>query len=212
MTVSIISITAMNAGEDVRVSFETVNDSSTERVLDSFIISSKQYFKLGLEKGQCELETYDEVAYGAEVWRAVKRGTLLLGYGAYSEKALLVKLVSKGFDKKCAADAVEELVSRGLLCAADDATREAQRMADKFWGKKRITSALYDKGYSSDAVVSAIERLVESEVDFVDNCRALIEKRYAAIPDDPRERQKVFASLQRYGYSLSEIKAAIDTL
>ncbi len=212
MTVSITSMTAMSAGEEIRVAFETVSDGGAERSRESFIISSKQYLALGLSKGRCDTDTYDDVAHASEVWCAAKKGIVLLGYGACSEKALRIKLVSKGFDKKCAAEAVEELVAKGLLRAEDDAARVAQKMAEKLWGKKRIMSALYEKGYSSDAVAAAIEGLEDAEVDFVGNCRALIEKRYPRFPEDARERLKMLAALQRYGYSLLEIKAAIELL
>ena len=51
-----------------------------------------------------------------------------------------------------------------------------------------------------------------AEVDFVSNCKTLIQKHYGAIPGEVGEQRKMFASLTRYGYSLSEIKAALQLI
>lgn len=208
MTLRIISLSAMNAGEEIKVTLEAISDSGENSSRESYIISSKQYLCLGLSKGECSPELYDEIARLSEIWQAVKRGTALLGYGACSEKALRVKLISKGFDKYVAEDAAAELVTMGLMCPAEDALREAQKLVAKLWGKKRIVAALYEKGYSPESVAYAMSSLEASGVDYVENCQRLISKRYGEMPDDPNEWRKACAALQRYGYSLSEIKDA----
>ena len=212
MTVSITSMIALSGGEEIRVCFETVSDGGKDCVRERFTISSKQYLEMGLSKGECSTDVYDLVAYASEVWSAVKRGMSILSCCACSEKALRMKLVSKGFSKESAAQAVGNLVASGALRAEDDAILTAQKMVDKLWGKKRIIAGLYEKGYSQKAIGAALAALEDNQVNYVENCRALIEKRYSELPKNASETQKMISSLGRYGYTLSEIKAAIELL
>lgn len=206
MTLRISSLSALSAGEEIKVTFEMSNGEHKSR--QGLVISSKQYLVLGLQKGDCTTELYGTVEHLATVWSAVKRGTSLLAYGSCSEKALRVKLVSKGIERDVADEAVHELVSMGVLRPFDDALREAQKMYGKLWGKKRIAAGLYEKGYSAEAVSYAIDELEATGTDYTANCRKLIEKRYGGVPEEVSERKKLYASLARYGYTVADIREA----
>lgn len=210
MLIDIVSIYALNAGSEICVSFEITSDGGDKSCRESFIISAKQYLTMSPAKGRCTEEQYDEIAYASEVWGAVKKGTSLLGYGACSKKAMRIKLVSKGFSKAVADEAVAELIALGFMRPAEDALREAQRLSDKLFGKKRIVSELYEKGYDAEAVTSALNELENMGVDYVENCRKFIFKRYGDIPEDEVQRRKFYAALQRYGYTISDIRDAIQ--
>ena len=212
MTVFVTSIGAVNAGEEIRITFEIRSDGGENVQRESFIISSRKYLVLGIEKGESTPDIYEAVAREAEVWSAVKRGVSLLNYGACSEKALRIKLVSKGFDKEIAAEAVSEISSMGIMNAERDAICEANKCISKLWGKRRITSELFAKGYSSDAIAAAMRELECSGVDYTENCRKLMQKRKTEIVNDTRERQKIFAAMSRYGYSAGEIREAYLSL
>ncbi|MBQ9112018.1 MAG: RecX family transcriptional regulator [Clostridia bacterium] len=208
MDISITSICARSGGEEIEITFELCSDGGEHSNRQSFIISSKQYLVLGVAKGVSSEEQYDSVAHQADVWSCVKKGMFLLGYGTCSEKALRMKLVSKGFDKYIAGEAVEHIVSMGLLCANDDAAREAEKMAKKLWGKRRITAGLYEKGYSAEAVSYAISALDDLGINFPRNCHELIEKKYG-FPIEREMQNKVFACMMRYGYSAADIREAM---
>jgi SOS response regulatory protein OraA/RecX len=49
-------------------------------------------------------------------------------------------------------------------------------------------------------------------VDFEASCAALVRKKYGRVPDDSHERELMYASLMRMGYSSSEIKKALKLL
>ena len=51
----------------------------------------------------------------------------------------------------------------------------------------------------------------DNGVDFDKNCDLLVKKKYSRIPTDKKELQKIIAALMRYGYSLSQIKRAINS-
>lgn len=210
MDIRITSICSRSGGEETEVTFLITSPSGEHSSKESFIISSARYLTLGLEIGVSDTEQYDTVSHEADVWSATKKALYLLGYGACSEKALRIKLVSKGFDKEIAEEAVRVLSGRGLIREDDDAVRVAEKMFSKLWGKKRIISGLYDKGYSAEAVTYAINALDDSGVDYVANCQKLIATRYSFDPSDKQQVSKTFSALMRYGYSASEIKQAMS--
>ena len=208
MTVEISSIYSASAGEEIHVAFTLTEDGERHTEKRTMVISAKQYLELGLTKGECTTEVFDSVAYASSVWNATRKGIFLLGYGACSERALRSKLVAKGFSKEIAELATQEIVSMGLIDPMGDALREAQKQAKKLLGKKRIISALYEKGYSAQSVAYAMQTLEDEGINYVLSCERLIRKKHAELPEDPNEIRKLTASLQRYGYSISEIKSA----
>ena len=211
MRIFITSAVSRNAGEEIDVTFEITADGGEHTDRETFTVSSSQYLTLGISKGESDEEKYDEVLHAAEVWSAVKKGVSLLGYGSCSEKALRMKLVGKGFDREICAEAVEKIVAMGLLRACDDALREAQRQAEKLWGRRRIIAELYRKGYDAEAVASAMQALDDSCIDYAENCARLISRSYRRALTDPDGQKKIYAALMRYGYSPSEIKQALKT-
>ena len=211
INVTVTSICARSAGEEMDVTF-AVSDGAGNREQSRFTLSARQLISLGVTKGEADTELYDRVSYASEVWSATKKGMAFLGYGAKSEKAMRIKLVSKGFDRQVAKEAVAELVAMGLIRAENDAAQMAKSLVSRGWGKKRIVASLYEKGYSAEAVSFAVNALEDMDVDFSEKCRELIEKRYGRIPTDPAEQRKMYGALVRYGYSSSEIRQAIEKI
>lgn len=205
MTVSVVSLLA-KGGEDIEVVFEISNGAHSQK--EGFIVSSRTVADLKLRVGECDRELFDQVSREAELYRAVKRGINILVYGACSEKMLIRKLVAKGTDPEIALCAVRELVTRGYMDPHADAVREAEKCVNKLWGRRRITAELFKKGYSEHSVKQALYALEDNEVDFAEICAERLKRTVAELPDDPMERRKLVASLERYGFSGSEIKDA----
>lgn len=209
MQIEICSLSA--AGEDeIAVSIEMrAADRSEKRRL---VIPSEIYIELGLAKGECSRELYDTLEREAEIYTAYRRGLAILGYGACSRRMLTSKLISKGIDRSIAGIAVEKIESRGYIAEDASARREAERCAAKLWGESRIRAHLNSKGYGKDAVDDAMFSLEDAGVDFEENCVRLVESKCKCIPIDKLAMQKLIASISRYGYSLSEVKNAINTV
>ncbi len=210
MTIEITNISLRAAGEEICVSFLLTGESEEQTRRESFVISARQYLVLCPQKGESDTAMYDAIEHAARVFAALGRGLAALKCGRCSEKALVSKLRGKGFEREVAEEAVAQLVSRGLLNANDDAYREAERQAAKLWGEKRITAELYAKGYSSESIDSAMSALRNEGIDYIANCRALLEKKYGELPEDSAERRRAIAALMRYGYTVSDIKEAIS--
>lgn len=206
MTVSVLSISARGDSE-IAVTFEIRNGELAQK--ECFLLSASVFADLRLAVGECDRDTFDAVSDAAELYRATKKGLSLLGYGASSQKALYRKLVLKGFSKDIAQRAALELSESGYINENSDAVREAERCVLKLWGKKRIIAHLRSKGYSEENVREAVYSLEDSGIDFAEVCSERLKKAVDSLPSDPKEMQKLIASLMRYGFSGSEIKEAI---
>ena len=205
MTVSVLSISARGENE-IAVTFEISQGELSDR--ESFLLSAKAYADLGISLGECDTECYDRVAEAAELYRVVKKGLSLLSFSRCSKKALVRKLVLKGFSKESAARAADELLLEGYIDEYADALREAEIGVSKLWGENRIRASLYEKGYPDEAISAAMYSLEDNGVDFSEICAERLERTADSIPDAPKEKQKLVASLMRYGFSTSQIRDA----
>ena len=207
-----IFITSVSAAgnDDIAIGTEIRDGEQVQR--EKFLISAEVYASLGLQKGECDRDTYELLESEARICAAYKPGLYILGYGYCSMRAMTSKLVAKGFDKTDAATAVERLSAKGLLVEENNARREAERCAAKLWGEIRIVSHLRFKGYSDEAVEDAMFALEDSGVDFEASCVKLIESKCHGkpLPSDRNEMQKLVASVMRYGYSSGEVKHALS--
>ena len=127
-------------------------------------------------------------------------------YGDQSARRLAYKLTAKGVDRDTAARATAYLAERGYIHEDDTATLRAEQDLRKGWGERRIREDLIAHGFTREAVEEAIESL--SDVDWVENCAAVIRKKYGEIPEDKGERQKLMAAMMRLGYDADTVKAA----
>ena len=201
-----VSVSARGKDE-VSVSFEIRQGEAVQK--ESFIIGVSELADLKISVGECSRETFDAVALAADRYTALKAGLSVLSYGAYSRKELCRKLIQRGIPRQIASDTADTLSELGYIDEDADAFREAQRSVSKLWGKKRIYAHLLQKGYSDEAARRAIYALEDEGVDFSELCADRLRQMGRDIPRDPREKQRLTASLMRYGFSMTEIKAAM---
>lgn len=206
MTVSVLS--AVARGEDeILVTLEIREGENFQR--EKYLLSSKLFADLGIKLGICDGAVFDAVCHASKVYAAEKRGLNILGFGSCSEKALYLKLVSRGFAKDIAAEAVEHISALGYMNSDGDALREAQRCVSKHWGLRRIAAHLRSKGYPDESVKNAIYTLEDEGVDFSELCLERLRTTYTELPSDREELRKIVAALSRYGFSTSEIRDAM---
>ncbi len=206
MTVTLLSL-ADRGGDEILATFEVRQDAHLQK--EGFLLSAVQVADLGLRIGACDREIYDRAEYAAKEHAAMKRALNILGYGSCSERMLVRKLTMKGIEREVAENTVAELCRRGLMDSSESAIREVERCLAKQWGRRRIVATLYSKGYSDEMVRRAMEYLDESDVDEVALCAERIRRTVRELPADPYERRKLIASLERCGFSFSQIKEAI---
>ena len=210
MIITVSALVAMGGGEETCVCIEISDGTHKESQKHTLLI--KQYAELRVKKGEIKREEYERIVSAAKIADAYKKGLLFLGYGSHSKKTLYYKLKSRGFDDETANEAILMLAEAGYINEDGSCLREAERCIAKLWGKKRIASHLYSKGFSEISIREALDEL--GEVDYTENCKKLIlrdhKRSLAAVREDKAAASKLIAALTRMGYSFSEIKSALN--
>ncbi|MBQ3013669.1 MAG: RecX family transcriptional regulator [Clostridia bacterium] len=208
LTITVRALRAQHEGAEMLVQLLLENGEHQEQ--KSLVITTEQYCEFNLTRGPITEELYEQIEEAAELCRALRSGESLLSYGANSVQALTRKLVGKGYKREVAAQAAERLAGYGLIDEERDMLREVEKCLRKLWGSKRISAHLWSKGYATETM-QGLSTLLE-DVDFSQNCAALIKKHYGEVPTDADENRRMIASLSRYGYSIGEIREAIRLL
>lgn len=206
----VISSFFAGADDDIFVNFELKDGEN--RCKERFLIPLSVYASLGLSAGESTQSVFESVERESKIYFAYRIALRASCYGVQSRKTLIRKLVTKGCEAEFARLAVERLVENGFHDEQALAVREAEICARKLWGRARIKSELAKKGFGEDEIRQAFYALEDAGVDFAQNCRELLEKKYLPFPTDKKEAQKIIAALVRYGYSVSEIKEAISEM
>ena len=207
-TITIRALRAQHEGAEMLVQLLLENGEHQEQ--KSLVITTEQYCDFNLTRGPISEETYEKIEEAAELCRALRSGESLLSYGANSVQALTRKLIGKGYNREVAAQAAERLAGYGLIDEERDMQREVEKCLRKLWGSKRISAHLWSKGYATETM-QVLPSLL-ADVDFSQNCAALIKKHYGSVPSDADDHRRMIASLSRYGYSIGEIREAIHSL
>ena len=170
----------------------------------------EQYAALKPRVGAVTPEQADALAEAGRLCAAIRRGMVLLGYGAPSARRLARKLTAKGIDRETAVAAVAYLVDQGYIREDNAATLRAEQNRRKGWGPRRIREDLRAQGFSDDVVEEAMESL--TEVDWTEACTEVIRKKHGEIPEDRGERQKLIASVMRMGYDADTVREAMRVI
>ena len=209
MNIYITDLRALD-GDSLVAVHVLIQSENGDRDVRTYYILPEQYAALRLRCGEIDPETVDALEQASKLSEAIRKGLQLLSYGAQSEKMLKQKLRARGYNPEVAAAAAAHLGRLGLMNESGDAMRVALSCRRKHWGLRRILSHLYEKGYP-ESVIRAVQTELEEE-DFVPDCVELIRTKYRGAPEGREEKQKMTAALMRYGYSLGEIRRAIDLI
>ncbi len=134
----------------------------------------------------------------------------LLSYRDYCEKEMVIKLTQKGHIRQCAENAVSRLSELGYINDYRYAESLARSLLErKGMSIKSIRYELTGKGISRE-----IADIVTQELDFDPILRIieLLNTKYARHLNDEKGIKKTVASLQRLGYSWSDINSALRTV
>ena len=207
MEIRITDLRALDGDSLVAVHVLILSEQG-ERDARLYHIIPEQYAAMKLRCGVIDPETVDALEEASRQTEAIRKALHLLSYGAQSEKTLKQKLSARGFSGEQTKVAVDYLRRLGMIRESEEAMRVAQSCRRKYWGLRRILSHLFQKGYS-ESVIREVQAELEGE-DFAADCAALIRSKFYEVPSGREERQKMTAALMRYGYSLGEIRRAID--
>ena len=207
-TVTVRSLRARNEGAEIAVTVVlSCGEHHETRILP---ITIEQYRELNLRRGEIDEERFEALERASRFCSALRCGENLLSYGANSVKMLATKIMRHGFGREEALAAAERLQELGLINEVEDVRREVEKCLRKLWGAGRIKAHLWDRGFGKEAIDALDELLMD--VDFAENCAAMIRKHHGGLPESREELRRLTASLYRYGYRSDEIRRAFGLL
>lgn len=204
---TVLSVTPEGEGETVAVvlALPSAEGKAPKRV--RICLLTEQYADLAVQAEKISLERAQELLEAGKLCAAIQRGIGMLAYGNQSVRRLAYKLTAKGVERAIAETAAAYLAAKGYIRETDTALLRAREGLRKGWGLMRIREDLRAHGFDAEAIEAVAEDL--SEVDFTENCEAVIRKRYGDIPAERPERQKLTAAMLRLGYEPEEIREAM---
>ena len=208
MEICLKRLSTSGSGNVVRLDFEITDGTHLQR--ECFDILSEQYIALRPEKGIVDSSTYDGLLCASQVCQCYLKALNILSFGDNNMFSLKVKLMRRGFSSEVAEKTVAMVSEKGYVREENVAAAEVKKCVSKLWGRTRILAQLRAKGFDSDSIDKAM--LLVENTNFAENCYLLADKKFGCVPDEPRERQKMAASLARYGYGPEEIKFAMKKL
>lgn len=134
----------------------------------------------------------------------------LLSYRDYCEKEMVIKLTQKGHNRQCAVNAVSRLSELGYI----NDYRYAESLAHSLLERKGISVKSIRYELTGKGISREIADIVTQELDFDPILRIieLLNTKYTRNLNDEKGIKKTVASLQRLGYSWSDISSALRTV
>ena len=135
--------------------------------------------------------------------RAKEKALWLISYRSHSKKELKDK-IRRTCDDSAAEKAVERMEELGLVNDEEYARQFARKLLlQKKMSRRAAMLEMSRKGVDKETAEAALD---EVDVDYRENIRYIIEKKYRDIGDEKIKRRAV-AALQRLGYGWDDIRA-----
>ena len=165
----------------------------------------KNALKVGKDLSEPEIET---LKYDSQKTRATSKALWLLGLREYSKKEMYLRLVKDGFDKDASSEVVETLADSGVIDDERFAYNYAYNLhINRHLGRRAIITELVLKGVDREIAETYANEFCNDEVADAAN---IIRVKYKGFNVDEKINRRMFAGLQRKGYSYSVIKSAMD--
>ena len=138
--------------------------------------------------------------------RAKEKALWLISYRSHSKKELKDK-IRRTCDDSAAEKAVERMEELGLVNDEEYARQFARKLLlQKKMARRTAMLEMSRKGIDKETAEAALD---EVDVDYRENIRYIIEKKYRDIGDEKIKRRAV-AALQRLGYGWDDIRAVLN--
>lgn len=176
---------------------------------EALLIDSDYCAEKGFFSGQeLSIEQIEQHKENSDYKRALSRGIWYVERGSISRKKLLEKFKGASFSDKASLKAANRLEELGLVNDSEYAMRLAELYLAACVSKKEALYKIMNKGIPRDIAKDALDSF---ECDAVAQIKAIINKKYRLKMADTEETKKVFAALQRKGFSYSDIKEAFKS-
>lgn len=154
------------------------------------------------------VEALQELLTESQCRRAKSKALYLLNFRDYSRRDMAARLKKDGeFDDSSIEAAVDYLTGIGAI----DDSRYAENMIrhlinQKHYGRRRIMQELAAKGIDHETAEDALE---QSDIDEQAAILDLLEGKFSRDLGDDKGIRRTVATLQRYGYEMSDIWDAL---
>lgn len=163
----------------------------------------ENHFDVGREIDDDELH---EIINLSNERRAKEKALWLISYRSHSKKELTEK-IRRTCDAEAAEKAVERMEELGLVNDEDFARAYANKLIfSKRMSKRAASYELARKGIDKLIIEEVLEDI---EVDYQEQIREIIDRKYKNINDE-KIRRRAVAALQRLGYGWDDIKSVLS--
>lgn len=143
----------------------------------------------------------------------------ILSHARNTEGQLRDKLERQGYDTESVDAAIVFAKDNKYIADEEYIERAIDILAnEKLYGPARIPVELTRRGFTRPLILSIDMNEIrdggsygDTEIDFALNCARLIEKR-GGLDEDGRVGRKLYAVLQRYGYTGDIIRQAVNSI
>ncbi len=174
-----------------------------------FAISKLDVAFYNLKEGE-ELpkKKYDEILENVVLSKAKMTALSYLSYKDRTKREVIRRLKEKGFTKEVTKKTLVFLISYGYINDLEFSKKFVkQRVCSKGYGKFKVVRELRDKGVSEDIIATVTEDIEEDERETA--LKFGLKKARNLDLDEYKDKQKLYAYLQRRGYAYDIIKSVI---
>ena len=170
-------------------------------------LDSETLLQSGLRIGmELDDEELHRLIQRSDAHRAQEKALYLLEHRSHSKKELADK-ISRTAGREAAERAAERMEELGLVNGAQYARNLAEELLQrKRFAARRAEYELLQKGIDRALAQEMVEELAPEPEE---SLRFLLERKYQRSLSDEKGRRRVFAALQRLGYSGEDIRTAL---
>ena len=170
-------------------------------------LDSETLLQSGLRIGmELDDEELHQLIQRSDAHRAQEKALYLLEHRSHSKKELADK-ISRTAGRETAERAAERMEELGLVNDAQYARNLAEELLQrKRFAARRAEYELLQKGIDRALAQEIVEELAPEPEE---SLRFLLERKYQRSLSDEKGRRRVFAALQRLGYSGEDIRTAL---
>lgn len=175
-----------------------------------FAISKLDASFYNLKEGE-ELseKKYNEIMDNVVLARAKMTALQYLSYKDRTKREVIRKLKEKGFTKEVTKKTVIALMNYGYINDLEFSKKFVkQRVNVKGYGKYKVVRELKEKGVSDEIIETVTENIDNDELETA--LRIAIKKARNLDLNEYKDKQKLYAYLQRRGYSYDKIKTVVE--
>ncbi len=196
----------------------SINEQVKDNLRVNIFIDGKYVFALSkqdvafynLKEGE-ELseKKYNEILDNVVLAKAKLTALSYLSYKDRTKREVIRKLKEKGFTKEVTKKTLVFLVSYGYINDLEYSKKFVkQRVCSKGYGKYKVVRELKEKGVSDEIIESVTENIEDDERETA--LKFATKKATKLDLKEYKDKQKLYAYLQRRGYSYEIIRYVIE--